>query len=124
MGKGNTKNRRGGGRRGGRGRAGSHKHKFPTYWMTFGIKQRLKPKTERGEVLTIEQFSRKLPQWLEEKKVAMQGKHVVVDGKAVGLKKLLSQGTISTAVQLKNIQLSEKAKQKIEQAGGTAAELN
>ena len=40
-GHGDTKNWRGSGNRGGVGRAGSHKHKFSKYWMTFGIKRRL-----------------------------------------------------------------------------------
>ena len=35
-GKGNTKNHRGAGSKGGRGRAGSHKHKFSKYYKTFG----------------------------------------------------------------------------------------
>ena len=90
-GHGNTKNARGKGARGGMGRAGSHKHKFTSYWMTFGVKVTLKPKP-KPKALNLADFVRLLPKWIAEKRAERRGGQVLVDGKKVGIGKILGRG--------------------------------
>ena len=68
-GHGDTKNRRGAGNRGGRGRAGSHKHKFSKYYATFGIKIRQNPSHPKGKALNVGQLSTHLDEWMKRGKV-------------------------------------------------------
>lgn len=117
-GKGNTKNKRGTGCVGGTGRAGSHKHKFTKYYMTFGIKQTLKPRW-RAEAINLDDLQRNLQKWLAEKKVEKQATGYVIDGRKLGFGKILSRGFVKEKLVLKNLDVSEKAKGKIAAAGGS-----
>ena len=104
-GKGNTKNKRGAGCKGGRGRAGSHKHKFSKYYMTFGIKKRLNPKTKL-KTITLEDL----------KLLAKDKKEINLSD--FGFQKILGKGNITTPLIIKNAVLTKVAKEKIEKAGG------
>nr|AJS11819.1 50S ribosomal protein L15P [uncultured archaeon] len=115
---GNTKNRRGSGVRGGRGRAGGHKHKFSTYMHDFGVKKRLKPKTLKQKALNLEELERRIPEWIEEKKASREANGVIIDGKKTGFFKILSEGSINEKIILKNLKASKKAAEKIQKAGG------
>lgn len=111
---GNTKNWRGGGSRGGRGRAGSHKHKYSKYYMTFGTKIRMKPKKPGDKAVNLGDLNALIPQWLEQKKCEKDPQNrVVLDGKKIGITKLLGAGNVSYELVLKNISLSKKAKEKM-----------
>jgi len=120
-GKGNTKNKRGAGSRGGRGRAGSHKHKFAKYHDTFGGKKRMRPR-KKPKALNLEELDSIIAKLLEKKRASKEGDSIVIDGKLAGIGKVLSRGTIKKKLVLKNIKASAKAAEKIAAAGGRVEE--
>ncbi len=105
-GKGNTKNNRGAGCKGGRGRAGSKKHKFTKYYLTFGIKRRL---CTKGTLKTINLVD--LMPLIEDKKE--------INLKELGYDKILGKGNITCAIKFKKALATNVAKEKIEKAGGS-----
>jgi large subunit ribosomal protein L15 len=116
-GKGNTKNRRGSGIRGGVGKAGSHKHKYSKYYTEFGIKIRLKPK-EKGDSINISELENYLNKKLQKELVEKNNDVFVVDGKKCRLHKILGRGNTTIKVETKNVKATPDAKAKIEEAGG------
>ncbi|MEK6970546.1 MAG: uL15m family ribosomal protein [archaeon] len=120
-GHGDTKNRRGSGNRGGRGRAGSHKHKFSKYYMTFGIKNR-QHAAPQGKALNLEQVSEHLAEWIRKGKVIQTDGMWILDGKKVGIGKILGSGTAPSDLRIKRIMVTEKARQKIEESDGEIEE--
>ncbi len=117
FGNGDTKNRRGSGVRGGKGRAGSKKHKFSKYYMFAGTLRKLKAKP-KGIAVNLEYFEEKMDRLLAKKLVEEQGGFLVVDGKKLGIAKILGKGHAGKKMHLKNLAVSEKAKEKIQAAGG------
>lgn len=120
-GKGNTKNRRGAGCRGGRGKAGSHKHKYSKYYLVFGTKRKLKPK-RKERAINLDELNKEIEVWVREKKVEKEKGLLIIDGKKLGLEKILSVGNIDEKVLIRNLPVSKKAKEKIEKAGGIVEE--
>ncbi len=117
-GKGNTKNKRGAGSRGGKGRAGSQRHKFSRYYGDFGGKKAMKPsKKERSINLDI--LLERIPKWIEKGKVKEENGIIVIDGKIIGFDKLLGRGTIEKKLLVRNLKVSKSAREKIENAGGS-----
>lgn len=116
-GKGNTKNKRGAGCKGGRGRAGSHKHKFSKYWMTFGMKRRLKAKHSMPAI-KLDDLCIMMPHLIAKGKIEMRGKEFVVDGKKIRYGKILSTGNVNQKLIIRNMNVSAGAREKIEAAGG------
>ena len=116
-GAGDTKHRRGAGSRGGRGRAGSHKHKYSLYYKDFGVKRKLKPKA-KAESVNLEFISGKIPAWIENGKAKKEGGLVIINGKVLGFGKILGGGNISEKIKVLNAAVSEKAAEKISRAGG------
>ena len=108
---GDKKNRRGAGSRGGRGRAGSHKHKFSKYWMTFGMKRKLKAKKKLESVNLQEIYK-----YLDDKGI--------FDGAAKGIGKILGKGELKRKIIVKNVKVSRIAAEKIEAAGGKIQEAD
>jgi len=117
-GNGDTKNRRGAGSRGGRGLAGSHKHKFGKYAGKFGKEKRKVLSRKEVRALNIEQITQSMPMLLQEGKVVKEGDSFVIDGKAIGFDKLLSRGSIQEKWLVRNAKASKKAVEKVEKAGG------
>lgn len=116
---GNTKNRRGGGSRGGRGRAGSHKHKFSKYYLDFGVKRKLKPKEHgSGAVINLCSLDKIVRGLLAEKKCGREAGMIVVDGRDAGIRKILGMGKTHEKVLLRNVEASRKAREAVEKAGG------
>lgn len=116
-GKGNTKNRRGSGIRGGRGKAGSHKHKYSKYYTEFGVKKRLKAKV-KGDSVNLADLEKYLNKKLEKKLIEKNNDVFVVDGKKCGLSKILGRGETKIKVEAVNVKAAEKAKEKLEELGG------
>ncbi len=104
-GHGNTKNARGSGCTGGKGRAGSTKHKFTKYYVDFGTRINLKPK-RKCKSITLEALSG----LIKDKKE--------IDLKELGYGKLLGKGQLSKPVVIKNARATAVAKEKVEKAGG------
>ena len=115
-GKGDTKNNRGAGCRGGRGNAGGDKGKFASIGRLAPIEYKLKPNTH-GIAITLGNLDSKLDSLVQKGKVTMEGKKYVV-AYGCGYEKILSQGQTTKAIILK-INASKKAIEKIEKAGGT-----
>ena len=112
---GNTKNWRGGGSQGGHGRAGSHKHKYSKYYMTFGVKVRMARKTKPLTAINLSALNALIPVWLEKKRCEKTKDGVIaVDGQKVGIGKILGAGKLDFEVEFKNVSFSEKARAKIE----------
>ncbi len=121
FGSGDTKNRRGSGTKGGKGRAGSKKHKFSKYYMFAGTLRKFKARP-KGEVMNVEHLDDKANIWIEKKLVESHNGFFVVDGKKVGLQKILGKGAVTKKFLLKNLAVSEKAREKIIGAGGKIEE--
>jgi large subunit ribosomal protein L15 len=119
-GKGNTKNKRGAGSRGGRGRAGSTRHKRMLF-LTEEKKKRLKPKKKLAAI-NLKELEKLLDKLESEKKLVLDNGLIVVDGKKLGFGKVLSRGNIKRKIKLINAKASEKAYEKIINAGGTIVE--
>lgn len=117
-GHGDTKNWRGSGNRGGVGRAGSHKHKFSKYWMTFGIKTTLHTFHPKGKALNVGQVSNQIEKWMKQGKVTQDDGMIVIDGMKVGVSTLLGSGDVKGEWMVKNVRVTEKARSKIEEANG------
>ncbi|MBU0662127.1 uL15 family ribosomal protein [Candidatus Micrarchaeota archaeon] len=114
---GNTKNRRGAGCRGGRGRAGSHKHKFSKYYGDYGMKRKLKAK-KKGTALNICGLEKVIERLSAKKEVEKEGALIVIDGRELGIEKILGMGMIKEKVLLRNVMVSRRAKEAVEKAGG------
>ena len=65
--KGSTKNKRGAGTRGGRGKAGSNKHKFHSIGRVQPRKYRLKPRA-KGRAISVGKLNERIPALLEKGK--------------------------------------------------------
>lgn len=117
-GKGDTKNRRGSGCKGGKGRAGSHKHKFSKYYATFGLKRKLKSKIKKKTV-NLEILENRIEELVKNGAAEKKDDVFVIDCKKAGIEKILGKGAITKKVQLLNVEVSAKAKEKIEKAGGS-----
>ncbi len=122
-GKGDTKNKRGAGCRGGRGNAGSKKHKRFNHMDRFGTKRKLKTKQLRRQrpelkVINLDDLNARLQKLEMQNKLEKEAGFVLVDGEKMDLDKLLSRGTLTFKVKVKNLGLSKKAIEKIEAAQG------
>ena len=120
-GKGDTKNKRGAGCRGGRGKAGSHKHKYSKYYDSFGKFNTLKAK-RKDKALNLGELERLLPEWVEKKIVEKKEGLYFVDGLKTKTAKILSRGEIKSRIAVRNAKVSKKARAKIEKAGGRIEE--
>lgn len=118
-GKGNTKNHRGSGSKGGKGRAGSHKHKYSKYLGQFGRFQTLKPKVSKGDAINLYEIEEKAEQLIKKKLLEEKDGKIIFDGKKLKVIKILGQGEITRALLVKNTMVSKKAREKIIKAGGS-----
>jgi large subunit ribosomal protein L15 len=114
-GKGDTKNNRGAGCRGGRGRAGSSKGKFASLARLDPRKYRLKPRN-KGKSISLGQLNEKIEDLIEKGKVIKQKDTYLIDSKS-GYEKILGQGNTDKKLVVK-INAVKKAIEKIEKAGG------
>ena len=113
---GSKKKHRGGGSRGGRGKAGIFKHKKS--WALRHEPWRLKPKSGFSIQKSDKKNLKKL-NLIDLEKIINGKKEIVL--RELGFDKLLGNGSISRAIIVKGI-VSRKAKDKIEKAGGKVIE--
>jgi large subunit ribosomal protein L15 len=119
-GKGNAKNRRGKGGKGGWGRAGTHKHRFSyitryeRHWMSHGGRFGFANQNAAAGLPVINLY--------EIDQLARNGKLGKLDGKLTfdfpG--KVLGSGSITMPIVVKAVCFSEKAKEKLKACGGSA----
>ena len=112
---GNKKNWRGKGSRGGKGRAGSQKQKRNTYQHLFGKKIRMTRKTPVQNALNLKDLDQLLPNWIALKLVEKnaQGQYVI-DGKKLGIDKVLGGGETEHEYLFVNVRVSKAANDKLE----------
>ncbi len=122
-GKGDTKHKRGAGSRGGRGRAGSHKHKYSLYYDSFGMERKKIRAKKEIKAINLDQLLQQLPKLVAEKKVGKEGNTFVIDGRKVGYGKILSRGAVKEKLIVINMGASRKAREKILAAGGKKEEV-
>lgn len=119
-GAGNTKNRRGKGNKGGKGKAGAHKHKW-LQTIKLGLHKPLKhgfhSRFAKAVEFTLSEISRQISsgKWQKE-----GGQYKVVLAKN---SKVLSTGSLQYPAMISAGSFSPKASDKIKSAGGTAVEL-
>ncbi|MDP6670944.1 MAG: uL15 family ribosomal protein [archaeon] len=116
-GQGDTKNRRGAGSRGGRGRAGSHKHKYTKYFGTFGKNKKKVIGKPLGPSINLDQIEQMIPTWIAKEKVSKEGNKVIIDGKKIGFAKILARGQLKSKVVFENFKVSQKAMEKLKESG-------
>ncbi|MEM4598349.1 MAG: uL15 family ribosomal protein [Candidatus Diapherotrites archaeon] len=121
-GKGDTKNKRGGGSRGGCGRAGAKKHKFMLF-RNEEPKKRLKPKSKKVAI-SIRMLEKVVEKLKSSGKIELKDGYAIVDGKKLGFSRILSNGTVKTKFMILNAVPSKKAREKILSAGGVFASEN
>lgn len=123
-GRGSSKKGRGAGERGGRGKAGLHKHKYK--WTVkydpehFGPKGFTRPQglIEETEPINIYQVEENLDDFIEQGFASKTESGYEINLKEAGYDKLLSKGTPRYQMKINVPSSSSKAKQKIEEAGG------
>ena len=124
---GSHKKHRGAGNKGGRGMAGSSDHKWtwiikykPGYFGKYGFSRHpsLIKDLETINVGELEEIVLKNPDKFEKE----DGKYVV-DVIELGYEKVLGKGKVTVPMIVKAVEISEKAREKIEAAGGEVVEL-
>lgn len=119
FGRGNVKNRRGSGNRGGRGKAGLHKHRYtwtvkyaPDYFGKYGFHPPTSREVPVMHLYDIQQ--RAMHGELGQK----EGKyHLEFQGK------ILSTGALSLPVYIRALAWSKRCEEKVKKAGGTLEKI-
>lgn len=126
VGGGCSKKRRGAGHRGGRGKAGGHKHHWswivkydPKYFGKYGFKRPKSSLTDPNPV-NISYLDEKADQLLEKGLASTENDKLVIDVTKLGYNKVLGQGRITKAMVIKAPQFSGSAEKKIQESGGEA----
>jgi len=123
---GSHKKWRGGGSRGGRGKAGLHKHKWsyvvkyePEHFGKRGFKRPLSvlKKIKAINLEDLEKISEKL---LDEKIAEKEGEKIKINVLKLGYEKVLGKGKITKPLVIEAKIFSKKAVEKLEKSGGKA----
>ncbi len=122
---GSKKNRRGAGHRGGRGRAGMHKHKW-TYTVKYSRDHFGKSGFKRApslvrtwNAINVGEIEGLVNYLIMEGKIKKK-KKLVLDLTKLGYTKVLGKGKLESALTIKAPEFSKRAIEKIESAGGEA----
>jgi len=122
---GNAKKHRGAGSRGGRGNAGSGKHKQIKGIMegkTFGKSgfKRHPSLVKKANTLNLAKIERMFDSWVADGRIKKEGSDFVLDVTALGYDKVLGSGSLTRKIKIESPSFSASAKEKIEKAGGKA----
>jgi large subunit ribosomal protein L15 len=117
---------RGAGKRGGRGNAGLHKHKFittvkydPKHFGRYGFKRPPLTYEKDIKVINISQLEDRLENFLENGYAKEQENTITLDLTLAGYDKLLGSGSIKRQLHIKIGYATQRAISKIESVGGT-----
>jgi large subunit ribosomal protein L15 len=115
---------RGAGKRGGVGNAGLHKHKWiwtvkncPDYFGRHGFKRAPELQHEK-KTINVGDVQLHLSKYLESGIAVREEKKIVVDLTKTDISKLLGGGVVKIPMTIKVLETSQKAKEKVEHAGG------
>lgn len=129
IGGGCSKKRRGAGHRGGRGMAGSHKHRWswivkydPKHFGKYGFKRPLKA-IKNVNPVNLSYLDEKSEQLLEQGLAIKENDVIVIDVTALGYNKVLGRGKLTKALMVKAPEFSGLAEKKIQEAGGESVTL-
>jgi large subunit ribosomal protein L15 len=118
------KSGRGGGKHGGVGNAGLHKHKamhmlkyMPDHFGRHGFKRPQKMVSAKI-TMNVSDLQENLETMMKNGYAVKEGKAVKVDLVKMGVDKLLGSGKITVAVEVLVADCTETAKQKVEESGG------
>jgi len=123
---GSQKKHRGGGSRGGRGKAGLHKHKRMSVFKYdpehFGKKGFKRPQKiiRKLEVINIKHLDGMIDQLLEEKKIQKEKDMIIVKLDELGYDKLLGTGKLNHKLIVEAKSFSKSAIKKLEESKGKA----
>jgi len=124
-----SKKRRGAGNRGGKGKAGGHKHhwtwmvKFdPKHFGKYGFK-RPQGASYVYNPVNIDFLDENSDKLLSQGIATTEDNKVIIDVTELGYNKVLGKGKINKALTIKAPQFSQSALKKIEEAGGEAITL-
>ncbi len=126
-----TRGHRKSGYRGGRGKAGGHKHHW-TYIVKYdpdyfgkgrrGIKRPVEV-TRKIKTINIDELEEKIDEFLEQKKAKLVGDTIELNLKEIGYDKILGRGKLTRKLVVKAPMFSRIAAEKIEKAGGRIVKL-
>ena len=129
VGGGCSKKRRGAGHRGGRGKAGGHKHMWswvvkydPNRYGKYGFKR---PPITIAKINTVNLnfLDDKAEELVNNGLAQKKGKKITIDVAQLGYNKVLGKGKVTQALLIKAPFFSRRATEKIEKAGGEAITL-
>jgi large subunit ribosomal protein L15 len=120
---GNVGQHRKSGSRGGRGAAGFHKHKWTwvlKYFRDWFGKEGFLPRRSRIEyrAINLDQLNEIVKKMMLSGSAVVENGRIVVNLASMGVNKLLGSGRIEYPVKVIVFSCSEKAREKIEKAGG------
>lgn len=117
---------RGGGSRGGRGKAGLHKHKW-SYAVKyapqhFGKRGFMRPvaATKKSKSINVQQLEKISGKLLQKKIAEQEGEAIKINLRKIGYEKVLGGGKINRPIIVEAKHFSKSAAKKIEEAGGKA----
>lgn len=126
MGGGSVKKRRGAGNRGGRGMAGSHKHKWTTVVRSgggyFGKRGFTRPAKVRRSTnsINVGELDQRLDKLLKENIARRQNDKFLIEVRRLGVSKVLGGGRVTRPIKVVAKEFSGSARKKLEGAGGEA----
>lgn len=126
VGGGSVKKRRHSGHRGGKGLAGSHKHRWmkisrkaPKHFGKYGFTR--PPKLQKSvKTINIGELDERAGELLETGIAEQKEGKTIIDTSRLGFDKVLGRGKISRPMKIIAKDFSESAKRKLEEAGGEA----
>jgi large subunit ribosomal protein L15 len=117
---------RGAGKRGGRGNAGLHKHKYittvkydPKHFGRYGFKRPPLTYEKDIKVINVSQLEDRLENFMKMGYAKEQKNKISIDLAAAGYDKLLGSGSITKSLEVTVDYATQRAISKIEEAGGS-----
>lgn len=120
---GTHKNRRGGGSRGGRGRAGLDEHHFAYYYkrgITVGKHGFKRPDAAKKDLkaINVSTLDMMVGDLLKRGAAEELGGKIQIDLCSMGIEKVLGSGKVTKPLHIAGVDVTERAQAKIESAGG------
>ncbi|KXB01115.1 50S ribosomal protein L15 [candidate division MSBL1 archaeon SCGC-AAA261F19] len=124
VGGGTVKKRRHSGHKGGKGLAGSHKHRWmkltkkaPKHFGKHGFTR--PPKLQKSvSTINVGELDERIDELLETEAAEQKEGKTIVDVTKIGIDKVLGRGKISRSMKVIAKNFSKSAKEKLEEAGG------
>ncbi len=123
---GKGRNRRHSGNKGGKGIAGSHKHRWmeikstdPKHFGKYGFK-RPPQLQEEAETVNVGELDEYVDELLEQELAEEEGDEIVIDASDLNCDKILGGGQVNHQLKVLADDFSQSAQRKLEESGGEA----